>query len=53
MNDENMKKELQRIKSELEELIIIAEEDFLEEKRYNTGLMVGIGYALKIIDEFG
>lgn len=52
MTDENMKKELKRIKAELRDMIRIAQEDFLrEEKRYNTGIIVGIGYAWKEIDK--
>lgn len=52
MSDENMKKELQRIMMELEELFDIAHEDYaMDKSRYNIEVMVGIGYARRELEK--
>lgn len=51
MTDEIMKKELQRIVDELDELFDMLNEDYSKDKsRYNMGLMVGIGYARRELE---
>lgn len=51
MRNENMKKELERIKRDLDEVFKIAQEDYTKDKsRYNMGIMVGIEYAKEEVE---
>lgn len=51
MKNEIMKKELERIIRDLEEVFMIAQEDYSNDKsRYNIGVMVGIKYAKRELE---
>jgi hypothetical protein len=51
MDDENVRKELQLIMAELEELFQLANDDYsMDKSRYSIGLMVGVGYAKRELE---
>jgi hypothetical protein len=51
MHESNIKDELHRIAEELKELFELVNEDFRTDKdRYNVGVLVGIAYAQRELD---